>query len=313
MGLGLIILANSRPYEGLVFSIPVAAAMLWWLAGKSHPPFRLSLAHVVLPLFVVLACGALATGYFYFRVTGSPFRLTYQVNRGTYATAPYFLWQTPPAEPIYHHAVMRDFYRWELAQFEKNFTLGGYLQNAEAKAVEWWQFYLGPLLTLSLLAFPWVARREKMRLPIAICAAMAIGFAVQTWTLPHYFAPADGALYILLVQGIRQMWHLRCGERAIGPAIVRAIPAIACAMILLRVTAAASHVQIEPAWPRGNLDRVRIASELEQIPGEQLVLVRYGSQHNVDSEWVWNRFNIDDSHTVWARDMGSDGNQELLR
>ena len=38
MGLGLVILANSRPYEGLVFSLPVAGAMLWWLVGRSGRP-----------------------------------------------------------------------------------------------------------------------------------------------------------------------------------------------------------------------------------------------------------------------------------
>src|SRR6202161_1415240 len=55
MGVGLVILANSRPYEGLVFSLPVSAAMLWWLIGKRRPAFDLSLARIVLPLFAVLA------------------------------------------------------------------------------------------------------------------------------------------------------------------------------------------------------------------------------------------------------------------
>src|SRR5215472_17754198 len=37
LGLGLAILANSRPYEGLLFSIPVAVWLLWWLGGKTKP------------------------------------------------------------------------------------------------------------------------------------------------------------------------------------------------------------------------------------------------------------------------------------
>jgi len=313
MGLGLVILANSRPYEGFVFSLPVAAAMLWWLAGKLRPPLKVSLTRVVLPLLIVLGVGALATGYYYFRVTGDPFRMAYQVNRATYATAPYFLWQTPRSEPVYHHEVMRDFYRWELGEFEKNFTVVGYLGRAAQKAGSWWQFYLGPLLTLPLLALPWVVRQRKMRLPVAICTAMVAGFAVQTWSLPHYFSPATGALYILLVQCMRHLWHSRLKARVISPALVRAIPALACAMILLRVTAAAVHVQIEPAWPRGNLARAEIMRELDRLPGKRLVLVGYGPHHNVDSEWVWNRADIDRSKIVWARDMGTSSNQELLR
>src|SRR5580692_11613590 len=144
MGLGLVILANSRPYEGFVVSLPVAAAMLWWLTGKRRPSLKLSLSRVVFPLLALLIFGALATGYYYWRVTGSPLRMTYQVDRQTYAMAPYFLWQQSRSEPTYHNEAMRDFYRWELQGFEKNVTLKGYLQRGLFKADAWWQFYLGP-------------------------------------------------------------------------------------------------------------------------------------------------------------------------
>ncbi len=313
LGCGLVILANSRPYEGLVFSIPVAVSMLWWLASKSHPPYKLTLTRVVLPLLMVLVCGTLATSYYYLRVTGNPLRMTYQVNRATYATAPYFLWQTPPPEPVYHHPVMRDFYRWELRQFEENVTLRGFFRRAGQKVFSWWQVYLGPLLTLPLLALPYAARRRKMRLPVAICAAMLVGFSVQTWTLPHYFSPATGALYILLVQCMRQLWHWQPYRRPVGHAFIRAIPVLACSMLFLRLTAAALHVQIEPAWPRGNLERAQIKRQLERLPGKQLVIVRYRPGHDVDWEWVYNDANIDTSKVVWARDMGGPENQLLAQ
>ena len=38
MSLGLVILASSRPYEGLIFAITVASAMLPWLMGRNRPP-----------------------------------------------------------------------------------------------------------------------------------------------------------------------------------------------------------------------------------------------------------------------------------
>jgi hypothetical protein len=316
MGLGLVILANSRPYEGLVFSLPVAVAMLWWLIGKRRPSFHLSFSCVVLPLFVVLTLGALATSYYYYRVTGNPFRMAYEVNRETYATAPYFIWQAPRPEPVYHHVVMRDFYRWELGEFERNRTFTGYLSRAGDKLISWWQFYLGPLLTLPLLAFPRIVRQPKMRLPLLVCAAMFAGFTVQTWTLPHYFSPATGALYILLVQGMRHLWHwpLRRHprQRPTGQALVRAIPVLACAMILLRVAAVLTHTHIEPVWPRGNLERAALLHQLQQLPGQQLVIVSYGPRHNVDHEWVYNDADIDRSKVIWARDMGDGGNRELL-
>jgi hypothetical protein len=312
LALGLVILADSRPYEGLVFAIPIAGAILIWLTGPNHPAFRVTLSRVVLPIFFILLLAGFATNHYYYRVTGSPFRLAYQVNRETYATAPYFIWQTPRRAPVYRHEVIRSLYDWELAEFEKYRTGSGYFLGVGWKLKSWWQFYLGPLLTVPLLAFPWVVRQRKMRLPLLICAAMAAGFAVQTWTLPHYFSPAVCVLYLLLVQCMRHLWQWSPANRRLGRKVVRAIPAVACAMILLRVAAAGTHVPIEPAWPRGNLERAMILRQLQQLPESQLVIVRYGPHHDFDREWVYNEADIDAAKVVWARDMGRSDNQELL-
>jgi hypothetical protein len=312
MGLGLVILANSRPYEGLVYSLPFAGAMLWWLTGRKRPPLRISVSHVIAPLLIVLSLGGLATAHYYKSVTGRSFLMTYQVNRATYATAPYFIWQSPPAEPVYHHAVMRDFYRWELGEFEKNRTLRGYVRRAADKFVSWWQLYLGVTLTLSLLALPWAYRRPKTRLPVLVLVCMLIGFSVQTWTLPHYFAPATAVLYLVVVQCLRHLRLWKWRSRAVGRTLVSIIPLTICAIILLRVAAVVVHAPLEPRWPRGNLERAQVVRELEAMPGQHLVLVKYSPHHNVDWEWVWNNAEIDRSKIVWARDMSDSKNRELL-
>jgi hypothetical protein len=287
--------------------------MLFWLIGPHRPSFHRSLYQVVIPLFLVLACGAVATGYYYFRVTGNPLRMAYEVERHTYGGTPYFLWQKPGPQVSYHHAVMHDFYRAIMGDFEQAHTPGGYLQLLELKAGSYWWFYLEPLLTLPLLALPWVVRQKKMRLPIAICAATAAGLAVESWALPHYFAPATGALYILVLQCMRQLWHWNPQGRAIGRALVRPIPLLACAMILLRVTAAAAHAPIEGTWPRGNLKRAEILQQLDELPGPHLVIVRYAPHHNFHYEWVYNRADIDHAKVAWAREMDAQANQELLQ
>jgi len=311
LGLGLVILANSRPYEGFVFAIPVAIAMLTWLKGTERPRLRRVVRRVILPLAAILLLGGLATGWYYHQVTGSAFRLAYQINRAQYATAPYFVWQDPSPEPAYRHAVLRDYYQQELNEFLLNRTCAGYLQRAAAKIAHWWQFYLGPLMTVPMFALPWVVRQRKMMLPVLICGAMAAGSALQTWTFPHYFAPATGALYILLMQGFRdlRLWRRQTG---VGRAIARAVPLLACAMILIRLTAVATHTQIEPEWPRGNLKRAAVLRQLRQRDGEHLVIVRYGPGHDLHRYWVWNEANIDAAKVVWARDMGADANRELI-
>jgi hypothetical protein len=312
MALGLVTLANSRPYEGLLYSVPFAIAIAFWLTGSRRPPLRLALRRTVLPLVLLLAIGALCTGYYYRQVTGNPFRLTYQVDRDTYATAPYFLWQTPQPEPSYHHQVMRDFYRWELDGFNQDRTVAGFFRSSWDKLIRGWQLYLGPALTLPLLAFPWTLFDRKLRLPSLLLAFTFLGFSVQTWTLPHYFAPATAVLYLVVIQCMRHLRLWRWHNRAFGVSLVRLIPLVLCAVIVLRLTAVGVHASIEPKWPRGNLDRLQIMRDLARIPGKQLVVVDYGPHHDFDWEWVWNNAEIDSSKVVWARDMGDTGNQDLL-
>ncbi len=312
MAAGLIILADSRPYEGLVYSVPFALALVLWLTSPRRPRLRAALLQIVLPFALLLAVGALATSYYYYRVTGNPFRMAYQVNRETYAMAPYFLWQTPRPEPAYRHTTLRDYARWELDHFKQERTFKGFLSVAAEKFTGCWQLYLGPTLTLPLLALPWAAFDRKLRLPWLILACMFLGLTVQTWTLPHYFSPATAVLYLVVTQCLRHLYLWRWHGRTFGVSLVSMIPLLGCALIVLRVTSVLAHVQIEPAWPRGNPDRVALVRELSHMPGKQLVVVSYGSHHNVHLEWVWNQADIDSSKIVWARDMDEGGNRDLL-
>ena len=61
LALGLVLLANSRPYEGFVFSIPVAIAMLVWFVGKYRSSNQKSNLPALVMALVVLAAGAAAT------------------------------------------------------------------------------------------------------------------------------------------------------------------------------------------------------------------------------------------------------------
>jgi hypothetical protein len=211
---------------------------------------------------------------------------------------------------------MRDFYRWELAQFEENRSLAGALHRTGEKLLGLWQFYLGPALSFPLLAFPLIFRDRRMRFPLAVLAVFVVGLALQTWTLPHYFSPATALLYLLLLQCMRHIRVWKGRHSSQGTAAIRMIVVVCGAMILLRLVAATAHVSIEPAWPRGNLDRAAIIRQLDREPGQHLILVRYqpayGTQHNVDHEWVYNAADVDAAKIVWARDMGEKQNQELL-
>jgi hypothetical protein len=90
------------------------------------------------------------------------------------------------------------------------------------------------------------------------------------------------------------------------------IPVVLGAIVLLRVTAVATHTPIEQPWPRGNLERAAIQKNLEVSGSKHLIFVTYEPSHNVNQEWVYNRADIDGSAVVWARDMGRVKNQQLI-
>jgi len=89
----------------------------------------------------------------------------------------------------------------------------------------------------------------------------------------------------------------------------------------MRAAAPALHATPKPSWIRTwcsqdeqNLERARILKELEHTPGDHLVIVRYFPGHDIIlNEWVFNNSDIDSSKVVWARDMGPQQNEELLR
>jgi len=313
MALGLVVLADSRPYEGFVLALTVAAAMLVWLFGTGRPAVFISLTHVVVPIALILAAAAAGTGFYYQRVTGSPFTMGYQVNRNTYARGQYFLWQTPRPGPVYRHALMQRFYDEEFQYFQEGRTLKGFLLHSLDKTATFWKLYLGPILTIPLLAFPWILRDRKMRFPLFASAVSLLGLAAETFYYGHYFAPAMSLLYLVLLQCMRHLRVWRWRENPAGATLVGVIPLLCCAMVILRVTAVLAHAQIEPAYPRGNLDRVKTLRALETVPGQQLVLVRYAKDHIPEHDWVYNAADIDASRVVWAWDMDEQNNRELLQ
>ncbi len=314
VGLGLVMMANSRPYEGLLFSIAVGTGLVTWLKGRRLPPWQQLARRLFLPAACILIISAAGMGYYYRGVTGSPFLMTYKVNRETYAVVPYFLFFSKRAVPQYHHAVMRDYYAgWEVDQYNEARTLRGLTERTANKILQLWRFFIGPAFSLPLIAFPWIVRDRRMRLALVACAVFSLGCLVETWTFAHYVAPAMGLFYLVLVQSLRHLNVWRHHGFLAGQLLVRSVPIVCVGMIILRIVGITAHAPLESPWPVGNLDRVAVMDKLSRIPGNHLIIVRYGPDHNVDRDWIYNAPDIDRSRIVWARDMGKQNNQELLQ
>jgi len=204
-----------------------------------------------------------------------------------------------------------------MKDFSEGCTVSGFARHLLLKIDDLWLFYLSSALTVPCLAllFAWASfrRSHRFRFPVVLAAIFALGLLPQTWTMAHYAAPATGLLFLFVVQGTRylRLWQRR--ENGMGATLVRTIPVVLTAMIVLRVAAAAGHIPIEQPWPRGNLERAAISRTLATVTGHHLVFVAYSSNHDINQEWVYNRADIDDSPIVWARDMGDSENRKLIQ
>jgi hypothetical protein len=316
MGLGLAMLANSRPYEGFILSLPVAVALLVWMLGKKRPSTPVVLRRVVVPLGLVLVLAGAGMGYYFWRVTGSPFVMPQEVNRQTYGVERYFYWQRPNPVPVYHNQPMRDFYvkyEYGYGRFAAVHSLGAFLRETGLRIIGGWGFFVGPALTIPLLTLPWVLRDRRIRFLVAAGALSIGGMELDRFFGPHYAAPTTAVIMALILQSMRHLRAWRFDSKPAGRFFVSAIVLTCVLMVPAQARLVASGRRTPGNHGVEARERAAVLKELQSLPGRQLVLVRYTATHDpLNLEWVYNRADIDQSKVVWARDLGAAENRELL-
>ena len=319
MGIGLALLFNSRPYEGLLLGIPIAVVLLVWLLRNRELSARVNLVHVIVPLGIILTVTVGAMAFYFWKTTGQPFRPAYLVYEEAYATVPLFPWVPVKAEPAYTTSELRNFYEGQLDAFQ--FTVRHPLLNTLNRIFLFWVFYLGPVLTIPivmlLIALPVGSRLSDVSPPIRfLVLAAAISFAgmlLPTYFMPHYVAPITALTYALVLSMLKYVRPLWMNAKPVGLAITRAIVGCCVLIIVIRTTAPLFGVALAPYWGAENYkfpERAAIASELNTLAGRHLILAEHPSDKNLD--WVYNAADIDASKIVWARDLGPAKNQELI-
>jgi hypothetical protein len=324
LSIGIVLLATTRPYEGLLLCLPVAASLGHWLCfGKNRPPLSELMRMSAWPLAILIAAGSWMA-YYDERAFGSPTTLPYTVNRAAYAVAPYYVWQSPRPAPVYNHESLRSFYvQNELTEFNKIHKTSGFLPQTVVKVLRSFEFYAGLVLLPPLIMMRRIFLDRRIRFLVLCVLVLAAGMVIEIFLIPHYLAPFTAAFYAI---GLQAMRHLRVwspGGKPIGATIIRLEVAICLILACLRLFPGPLRLAL-PEWPASSwtdawygpdhfgTERARVESEMEQFPGQQLLLVRYSSRHNPLNEWVYNAPDIDTSKVVWAREMDAAHNLELM-
>ena len=317
LALGLVILANTRPYEGFVFSLP---AMIWLLVWFVHKRMWTAefLRKVAAPAMTVLFLAGAFALYYNWRSTGNPLLMPYIVNEHAYHISRPFIWQKSAPIPAYHHTAMRTFYLYhELPQYLLSRYEWGVREMTGMKFKIYYEFLVWPLLGLTVISLWEMMKSRRLRLlPITLLLFTA-ALIIESW-LPHghYAAPLVCVTVAMALYGLRFLRTWYPGGRPVGLMLSRAIIAV----VLLWSLAPLGEKLINPNLLPDmgpyqlppQLERARLEAQLQRIPGQHLVIVHNHLSHTGSDDWIYNKPDLEHAKVVWARDMGPEKNEELL-
>jgi hypothetical protein len=336
LGVGLGILAISRPFEGFILS--AVAFALWTMDAawriyrkrRPDPPARSPGASLrdFIPAFAAAAIAVVFIlswlAYYQAAVTGDPLVAPYSAWRKTYSRYEAFLWETP----VRHYTPVNEGYArfvyWAQESHEQYASAFSRLARMGYQLVA---FFWGPMLALFLtLAAPWLGRNPRVRLLAlaVVLTVLAEAVLVDLWTFSHYLSPLTVALAILGTQAIRIV-IAGARRRLGGPRpgflyLLLGLPVILAGLnlggLFLRNT---DRLWTTPTYDTGwccygpPSERARVEEELTALDGRHLVFVRHPPEGYWGAEWVYNRASIDDAKIVWAREVSPEADCALRR
>ena len=304
LGAGLAILATTRPFEGVAFSVPLLAALAWQYRARFLP-----LVKIAAPALALTGLALVGLGVYLQHVTGSPFVTAYQISQKTYGWPVALAW-TPPAHIENRHLEMANYYAYEVGEHAKVADPINFIEYFVLHLEEYWRFFFGPVLSIPLLMLGSLWRRKKMLFAGAAGGIFAI--LLEGAASPHYLAPAAAVLIAILVECCR---HLQAARIRILPLL----PATMILVLTLRIAAQQAGLPYTQklnfqTWccrVEGNQNKPRIIAELAKTPGNHLVFVKPKTDPANLYQWIYNGADLTTSRDVWARDLGDSENAQL--
>ncbi|HVH86927.1 MAG TPA: hypothetical protein VM912_09390 [Terriglobales bacterium] len=306
--LGVGLLANSRPYEGFLFALPLALGLLVWVV-RTHTYIRI--------LAPTMALGVILVGwmaYFNYRGTGRPTEMPYTANFEQYHfVRPFFGMGMKPFPHYNNYEMAALFSAWEGTPGRLARTWSGIQKLEKTKFHFYYREHFAPLLTLALIGCFFCFRREQRSYLGFTFSAVLIGlFAVVWWPLSSYPAPLLVSFYGLAFLGIRYFGTARPRNYRLGRYWARGLAVAVLIVPLINIPHEihkASKIRYPLQW---NEDRERVMHQLEAQPDNALVLVSYAPMHDPAQEWVYNTPDIDSQKVIFARALGAEKDCDLV-
>lgn len=332
MGLGIVVLAITRPFEGLLACLPVATIMVWWLTTDRTACFKKKFTAWLLPIGGMCLAGGAAIAIDNQAVTGDWRQLPHGLHQRQYffaGTSCFSKTWTPsriPCDRIAAYYVQkqqrRQHERWnaqtisgEFVRRAQTFVTFGLTADASQGS---WDLEIAVLISVIVL----IAGRKKRW--AWFCWA-TIGFYLlgagifRAWFM-HYSAPVLPLLYGATAMALHTID--RASRAWLPPRFIR--PALLVVVLLTSWVANYGEFFAKQLYGKF-LSRPKAARETELISsrtdllqdllsqaGAHLVFVRYSADYSIGDEWVYNAADMQSAPVLFAHDLGFEKNRQLI-
>ena len=319
LGLGIAVLINSRPVDGILIGIPVGCLVLPWKIKWDKIKSFHFMKKVVLPFILILVVTVIGTGAYNKAVTGKASLFPYALYLKSQMAVPLFIWEPLKPIPTFKNQVIGNFENgFENKYYLLKRTWKGFFADVTTDIYKMFRFYFGYILAIPVLFFlPRVLRNRKrtfkLLLVILILVCTSAGMVAKAQT--HYFSTLTSLVVLLAVLGLRTLVGLfkQTGLKMVY--VLIAVQLLINMLVDVRVPGNLLSYGV-PLQGQGialkSYTREQFINVLMQKGGQHLVLVNDEPNHIFHNEWVYNGADIDKEQIVWARSMDEKDNAKLL-
>src|SRR5438132_1279760 len=294
LGVGVVILANNRPFEGLVLCVGIGMLLL------RQPIVRVAPAGLV-----VVAAGLGFIAFHNHVITGNAFLLPFSLYEQRYDPVPTFIWQKARPIPHYGNAELAHVYEDQyLAHYREVHARGGLVKATLEKIRVIDNALFGPtnlpnprplFLLLLIAAVPLLREDHNSRLPALVLLLFAFApLSIGGWMPSHFVGPAVAAGVCLMMLLVRRLF-------VASPLLATAV------LVLFFANSGLMWFWVQTHDVGFETKRRAIAESLLARGGHHLIIV---APDVFDA--VYNVADLNGAPIVWAHDLGGAPNARLI-
>lgn len=214
-------------------------------------------------------------------------------------------------------------YKMQVSFHPAKETIGTYLTRLEYR-VRFYRFFFLAALYVALPVFFWALGRYRFAWIAVTLAIFALGSNFFPFFEFHYIAAVTCLFILVAVVALETLSRVHIGGWRAGREAALLLVFVCIVHFVFwyglhlfddqEISRAVMQYetwdQIQHGDPEG---RIAVRHALAQLPGKQLVFVRYWPGHIFQNEWVYNSAEIDGARVVWARDLGPAEDEKLRR